>query len=311
MSLHIYSSQVFKFEKLTIMTKMLTQSAVSHHLGHGAVMRSLLAGLERLKVPYNFDPSIDKVGDVLLVTTQFDGEAIQQALLLKRKGCVKKLLFGPNFFPKNANHPELDVFLVASEPMIRDCQKKEPELGLRCRVWPSGVDPDFWEVKDTDKQKNSNKVLIYVKRNNMYDSVAKIVEKYGWRPIKIIYKPVPTRREIKYKMHEYKHLLSECRFAIFLSSSETQGIALLEAWASDVPTFPWNPKDTVQGSCPYLNAQLGRDWKNLSELENLLRSMDKLLSRCSPRKWVLENMTDEISVKILVGIINDCFCDEN
>jgi len=63
----------------------------------------------------------------------------------------------------------------------------------------------------------------------------------------------------------------------------------------------------VQGSCPYLNDQVGRDWRNLSELETLLQSMDKLLPQFSPREWVLTHMTDEISVRILIEIINDLF----
>ena len=33
-----------------------------------------------------------------------------------------------------------------------------------------------------------------------------------------------------------------CLLAVFLSSSESQGIALAEAWSMNVPTFVWNPK---------------------------------------------------------------------
>lgn len=304
-SLSIYSFHELKFEKLTIMTRPLSQEPVAKPGGHASVMRSLIAGLEYLQVPYNLDPSIDEIGDVLHVTTQFSKDAVQQALAFKREGRVKKLLFGPNFFPSNANHPEVDIFLVPSGPMIKDCQKKSPSLTSHCRVWPSGVDPDYWQPNDEIMQKESKKVLLYLKKNkNLWKPVEQLVRKYGWEPVRLIYQ---VDNRCKYRLSDYRNNNLECRFAIFISSSETQGIALVEAWASNLPTFPWNPRNSVQGSCPYLNDQLGRDWKSLSELENLLQSMDELLPTFAPREWVLENMTDEVSVKILIGIINDLF----
>jgi len=95
-------------------------------------------------------------------------------LALKREGRVKKLLFGPNFFLTVANHPEVDVCLVPSEPMIRVCQKKVPALAARCRVWPAGVDPCYWQPTDRITQKESKKFLVDMYKYRLSDYIKRL-----------------------------------------------------------------------------------------------------------------------------------------
>ena len=81
----------------------------------------------------------------------------------------------------------------------------------------------------------------------------------------------------------------------------------------NIPTFVWNPKNPITyvgytyktiSSSPYLTDCLGKDWKTLQELENLIKSVPHLLTTFSPREWVLHNMSDEIFASTILNTIN-------
>ena len=111
----------------------------------------------------------------------------------------------------------------------------------------------------------------------------------------------------KYDHKTWKNLLNQAAFAVFLSESESQGIALGEAWAMNVPTLVWNPKPKkLNGryfpsvdSAPYLTPETGISWKTENEFHNELNGFMKK-KQFNPRKWILENMTQEISTKLFI-----------
>lgn len=293
------------FEKLTILTKPTDGLYVAWE--HNAVMRSLKEGLAYLDVPFNYNPhSIGDISDVVLVPCNHN--ALIQAINLKKQGRIKKLFVGPNFYPHEVNYPQVDAYLVPSSWVIQFANDDCPSLVPRCKVWYAGIDKDFWKLANDD-YKYSQNVLVYWKTENIEfcNAIEKLLRDYGWNPVRIKYG--------SYTIEQYKNILKNCRFAVVISRSESQGLALAECWAMDVPTFPWNPKSaTILGcqcdyvsSCPYLNDQLGKDWKTLSELEAILQSIDIYLSSYTPREWVMTHMTDEASVEKLIGLINDEF----
>jgi hypothetical protein len=312
----VYSLIVFhiyllaeNFEKLTI----LTRPTYSMQIGweHHAVMRSLLRGLNSLNVSYNYNPStVNAIGDVVLVTSNHD--ALKQAVALKKQGRIKKLFVGPNFYPYEVDFPEVDVYFVPSEWVIMFAQSNCRHIVPRCKVWYGGVDPDYWSPGCALNDKSRN-VLVYWKTESasFCEAIEDVLRKYGWNPIRLRYG--------YYKHEQLKEILQNCRFAVFISASESQGLALAECWSMNVPTLPWNPKSVVilgsrcnfVSSCPYLTAHTGVYWQNLSELETILQTIDKYLSICSPRKWVLDSMTDEISVDCLIKIINKALVKES
>ena len=113
-------------------------------------------------------------------------------------------------------------------------------------------------------------------------------------------------------MDEYKKLLTKCQFAVFLSESEMQGMALAESWAMNVPTLVWNPMQCSSGgvffrtsSAPYLTEVLGDSWKTVEELESLLDQFPDKLKTYSPRAWTKKNLTDEASVCQLLEIFSN------
>lgn len=275
--------------------------------GPGSVARSLIEGLKVLNVPYEIGIS-SNTDNVDVVLVQENHRMLDLARRLKKAGLVKCLVVGPNFYPDEVNFPEVDIHIVPSESIITYCQDVAPELVSRCRVWPAGVDVSYWSPI-SDEYRYSKNVLVYWKTEgeDFCNLVESKVRKYGWNPIRLRYGG--------YTQPQYKQLLSQCRFAVFISRSESQGIALAECWSMDIPTLAWNPHEAYVRahvynylvSCPYLNENLGADWKTIDELEGLLFASHTILEATSPREWVLQYMSDEASVRRLIDTINEFF----
>lgn len=297
------------FERLTILTAPLGGGSA----GHPAVMRSLLTGLTQAGVPFNYNPSrLDDVGDAVAVIA--DTLALKQAIAWKKSGRIKTLVGGPNLVvvPTEANSiiksPELQMFLSPSQWPMDFWREVDPTIRLTIGIWPAGVDETFWQPSNHDKSNNKN-VLIYCKAQsdgpNFYAQVEQHIRSHGWNPIRITYG--------SYGQQQYKDVLDQCRFAVFLSRSESQGLALAESWAMNVPTLVWNPgSNLIAGrifngvsAAPFLTASTGLFWKNFDDLVALLQQFDAWYPQCNPRQWVLENMTDKISAHILLDLINN------
>jgi len=305
-ALAIITSQTRCGNKITV----LTDKIGGRSLGHKAVTRSLLAGLRKLNINFNHNPkSINEVGKTVIVLANVN--ALRQAIQLKRQGKIKKLLVGPNIMVRSDEHgsimasKEVDICIVPSYWVQVAYEEDAPALIGRIRSWPAGVNTEYWEPLKK-RNENSRNVLVYVKHKqgqSIYKPVANFLKKHNWTPIRIDYG--------KYNHDQFKAVLSKSKFAVFISKSESQGIALAEAWSMDVPTLVWNPgnvtiqgrKYTISSSCPYLNDQLGIDWKNLEEFEKIIKNLDEKLEIFSSRQWVLKNMSDEGCARLMLEII--------
>jgi|SaaInlLV_10m_DNA_2_1039722.scaffolds.fasta_scaffold33721_1 hypothetical protein len=271
-----------------------------------AVKESLIKGLNKLNINFNYNPKYMRdINNTVVVLSGID--ALKQAIKLKRKGKIKKLLAGPNLvvLPREHNRilgaKEIDVCIVPSEWVKIAYEEDEPNLIGKIKIWPVGIDEVFW----MPQSKKTNNVLIYEKAcsKNIVSAVKKILSKYNHNII-----------HIKYNSHTqetFKTILDKSSLAIFLSNVESQGIALTESWAMNVPTIVFNPQELTiydkqyssVSSCPYLTKQTGADWKTLSEFENIIKNIDSFIDQFSPRKWVLEHMTNKICAKNLLAII--------
>ena len=279
------------------------------YTGHPAVTRSLITGLKKLGAEFNYNPKkIKEVGETVVVLS---GVAVlRQAIKLKRCGKIKKLLAGPNLMVVSTEFnnillvKEIDICLVPSDWVRIAYEEDSPALAGRIKSWPAGVDENYWHP---DNALPRNKILVYQK-NAPEELAKKILEKLkslNFEAIEIIYN--------KYKAEDFKKALSESSLAIFLSLSESQGIALQEAWAMNVPTLCWQPSElTINGrkystfsSCPYLSESTGKSWQTIDELENMLIDYKNTKTLFTPRSWVESNLTDELSVHKLLKIIND------
>ena len=262
----------------------------------------------------NFNINIDQLdlikSNVVVVS---DLEAGLQAYDLKSKTKIKTLMVGPNIVGNPYTHdafiswPHIDAFLSPSLWPAQTMVRLLPTLEGRIRIWFAGIDENYWRPELAFAQKNNKAVLIYRKTHpELCDAVEKILREHGFT--------VSTVSYGSYNHDEFKNKLSRCCFAVFISSSESQGIALAEAWSMDVPTLVWNPGQSVQyegiewnnvTSCAYLNPWVGKDWKTVEDLESLLKNFEIDATPYHPRRWVLLHMTDKISAEVLIHFIRE------
>lgn len=277
--------------------------------GHPGVTRSIYNGLRKLQINFNINPLYSEIGSVIFC---LDGiNKLREAIQLKRMNRIKRLIVGPNMVGRMSDEnyiilsPEIDIYLTPSQWNWIGNLQDAPSLEKNMLIWPVGVDTDFWKCENHRLQQTSPHVLVYWKTEPETFCVAieNLLKKYNWQPIRIKYG--------SYIRDDYKKCLSKVNFAVFISRSESQGIALAECWAMNVPTLVWNPGelftynrwyDPVSAS-PYLTDATGKDWKELYQLEELLKAFKLIRYRFEPRQWVLNNMTDEICITKLFEII--------
>lgn len=276
--------------------------------GHSAVNRSIQRGFELSHIPFNWNPSNENVYSTVIVLA---GERyVRNAIVLKEKGIIKKLFVGPNIFVRSSDgggimgHPAVDRCIVPSDWVRIAYQEDNPTLIGRIAVWAAGIDELYWQP-ESPKSNETKNVIVYWKTESEFliKEIELCLRLYQWNPIVIRYG--------HYTQHYYKQLLENAAFAVFVSVSESQGLALAECWAMDVPTLVWDPQYlaahgrvySVATSCPYLSDTTGTRWKTIHDFECLLQHIYAKLSLFSPRSWVLENMTDLVAIQKLVEII--------
>ena len=286
--------------------------------GHYAVTRSLVEGLNKIGYKgFNYRPKSEReLADHVHVLAGV--ETLRYAIGLKKAGKIKRLTAGPNVVVFSTDYDSLiaddaiDLYLQPSQWAADLHIKLEPKMERRCLSWPAGIDMEAYKVANS--KRDGKKVLIYHKdeSDQFCYRVDYLLRKNGYTPTVVRYG--------HYKLEEYIKTLSECSFCVVIARQESQGIYLAEAWAMDVPTicfephyYKWKYGDFAYeeaeniSTCPYLTEKTGCTFMELSELEEILRSMDTYRSKFAPREWVLENMTDEVCAKAFlrcVGILN-------
>eukprot|EP00656_Telonema_subtile_P035879 TRINITY_DN39830_c0_g1_i2.p1 TRINITY_DN39830_c0_g1~~TRINITY_DN39830_c0_g1_i2.p1 ORF type:complete len:384 (+),score=72.97 TRINITY_DN39830_c0_g1_i2:92-1243(+) len=213
--------------------------------------------------------------------------------------------------PKEVVDPRLG-FYIAPSPWVADELRNDPSYppnSVRARVLVSGVDTAYWAPTKAKEEKKKKKTVVLYRKGKSGDAqgaseVVATLETKGWRVTQVTYGSYTAKR--------WKELLGEAKAAVFMTDTESQSIALAEAWAMDVPSFVYelNPHHPLfvysrwqyfANEAPYLNYLNGARWNHVDGLLNLLNSMDQKLLR--PREYVLNTMTDAISVKnVLMAI---------
>jgi hypothetical protein len=278
------------------------------YAGHQAVDRSINAGLTQLNVPFNYNPKqLREVAQHVHVLASID--ALKMAIDLKRNGKIKRLTAGVNLVISSADHggiiasPEIDTYTVNS-PWIKDFYIRE-NLALKDRVeiWYAGIEHEYWDLKKKLIDKEKPRFLFYLKRPEyiLVDECTGILQQHGFEYATIEYG--------KYSLGQLKQSLAETDFAVYFVEQESQGIALFEIWASNTPTFVWNPgywqyqyKNFRSSSAPYLSDATGQFFRDRIEFENLVSSKANP-EGYAPRKWIQEHGSDKKAAEIFLKAI--------
>lgn len=276
--------------------------------GHFALVRSVVEGLRAIGAEFTFNPGrVAEVGGVVYAPAN---EALTQAIAWKTSGRIQRLVAGPTnaFNPHECDdlilHSAIDRLIVASD-WVRDLYRQEvPELADKLRVAPAGIDPEYWRPRP---RAGAGGVLVYQKDVDeaTIAAVCRHVTDAGLAP--------RVFRYGQYLREEFKAALDQCSLAIFLSTFETQGLALAETWAMDVPTLVWDPQEETEwrgfrfragSSAPYLTPTTGQTWKTIPELAALLAA-GRDRARFAPRAWVLDHMTDAVCARALYRVLTE------
>ncbi len=282
---------------------------------HAGVVHSLHRGLRSFSYPYNFNPkSLDRIFPIVLVTNNI--AALIEAISWKKEGRIQFLIAGPNFEPFSQPEflsKEVDCIIAASDWYKEKLERCFPQVQGKVVVWPAGVDVNYWKPISCPQIRRASKVVLLYWKTEPIEwirSIEGLLLEKGYLPLRIQYR--------FYTPEAYRHLLAISRFSVFVSAHETQGIALAEAWAMDVPTLVWNPKkdpvyhgDSICSSAPYLCAELGNDWQSLDQLKNLVDAFETLSLSYRPRQWVLKELSDEASVTKFMQILRNRLCSGN
>lgn len=276
--------------------------------GPDAVLLSLLYGLKNINFSFKHNPKIKEInsGDIVFVNNSID--ALKLAIEEKKKGNFKKLIAGPNLvvtpndFDGIINSKEIDLILQPSEWVKNFYLSISPNLEDKIKIWPAGV---FVPKNQINTKKE--RILIYFK--NCSDS----------RLLDVILNEMKIKKEQydilfygKFKQKEYYKLLEKAKFMIYISNSESQGLALQEAWARNVPTLVWNSSVFKYGdykwwdnkiSAPYLTQELGLFFKDSVGFKNKLAFFLEKHSTFSTAEYVQNNLSDTKSAENFLELI--------
>jgi hypothetical protein len=286
----------------------------SPYPGHYALVRSVVEGLRAIGADFNFNPQ--RLSDVARVVYAPANEALRQAVALKRRGRIDYLVAGPvnALFVDECDGilqtAEIDRLIVAHE-WATEFFRDAPALRAKSRACPCGVDTEVWKPSEGAGRKNV--ALVYWKGGDetFCEQVERIVQACGLEPRRL---RSVLGEHARFRPADYRALLDRSAIGVFLSTFETQGLALAEAWSMDVPTVVWDPRGPAQwrgrtfeskSSAPYLTPATGRPWRTIDELEPVLRAALDDRASFRPREWMMANMTDAICSAALFDIIRE------
>lgn len=283
----------------------------SPYPGHYAVTRSVVEGLRAIGADFNFNPA--SFSELARIVYAPANEALMQAIGLKRQGAIDFLVAGPvnAFFADECNSimlsPAIDLAIVAHEWMI-DFYRETPELARKSRACPCGVDVEFW--KPTGARKGPACVVYWKSGDERFcEEVEATVKRAGLEPVRV---RSGHGKHNLFKPAELRAVLDRAAISVFLSTFESQGIALAEAWAMNVPTVVWDPRSSAEwlgrrfkseSSAPYLTPSTGLAVRDAADIGGALGQALANLDTFQPRGWVLEHMTDAVCSRKLYELI--------
>ncbi|MCK9273392.1 hypothetical protein M0P65_07690 [Candidatus Gracilibacteria bacterium] len=295
----LFDLKFYSSEFLTFLKKITKKQR-----GPEAVIASAIRGFEELHVVYKINPKLKEINNSTVWVIK-DYRTLKLAIELKKMGVIKKLLAGPiiSVLPEDHNsillNKNIDKIIFPSQWPKDFFVYKYPFLKNKIETCPAGVDSNIYKPQEKEFD-----FLIYNKnKEEISEKIIEILEKKNLTYKKIEYG--------KFKPGKYYNLLNKTKFLIYLSNSESQGIALNEAWAANVPTFVLkNTKWQYQGntwqddkiSAPYLTEETG----GFFEVENMENDLNTFLNKektFKPREYSLNHFSDKIVTQKIIDII--------
>jgi hypothetical protein len=273
--------------------------------GQGRVFLNLVAGLERLHLPYRINEysHARRHPDELCCV-------LGKRHVLDREGWRNPLLVGPCIHDHPLDDPRLlDRFqvrrILVPGPWMREMCR--PAWGGAVHAWPVGIDTEHWRpasnpVKTLD-------VILYNKIRWDHDRreaelLAPIRSELQRRGLKFA-----EIRYGHYRPEDFRSALRSARAMVFVCEHETQGIAYQEALSSGVPILAWDHagewldptfhphrvRFSPISSVPYWDDRCGEKFATAADFPAALDQFQARLARgvLAPRDYILDHLTLE------------------
>lgn len=286
-----------------------------HFSGMELVVKNFQIGLERKNISYNFNKysfTIKKGEKIICFGLGENG----LSGIGKNNPIIAAIGFPmPHEIPDLCERYNVKRYLQHSEWVLNLAKSAGLYPDSVFDTWSAGIDTIEWQ--DTGNLRKDIDVLIYNKlywSDRDYNSELLLPITEYLKANGIIYEIVQYG---KYLKNDYKKLLSRSSSLLFLSAHESQGFAYLEALASNVPVFAWNPGvwlDPVRfnynrplvpaTSVPFFDVNCGDTFIDISEFyRNFPVFLEKTKQgEYSPRGYILDNLTIEKSTEKMLAI---------
>lgn len=284
--------------------KSLVRNTFLFSRGPAAVSESLVTGLRQLNYSFKHNcvsegesyESIGVLGDI---------GALRWAINAKRSGKVKRLVAGPNLcvlptdFGGILMDDAIDKVIVPCQ-WVKDiyqqygCEKFKSKIV----IWPAGVNIPS-EFVD---HKTKKRALIYKKNvpEKILSTVKCGLEGRDWEYEIVQYG--------KFRQLEYWKKLEKAKVLIYLQESESQGLAIFEAWARNVPVFAWESgiytapdgkKACGKISVPYLSSMNGDSFSGENDFLFKFIEFEEKINSFKARDYVKDFTYQESARKYL------------
>jgi len=285
--------------------KILYIKSGMHHKNHNAI-------INYKKINFYISDNINILNSIDL--SEYDSVYIPSHPIDVNKYPNTKFIFGPHFsvFPEN-NQMNLIrgnnvVYIQPSEWVAKFWRESHITSNIRIESLPFGVDTEkFVNIYPIYKRE---KVFIYYKRRNPQE-LQFLKSFLQSKNINVTIFNYVT----KYSEEEFINYLKESKFGIWLSAHESQGFALEESLACNVPLLVWNVSSLNQEfgsrydnipatSIPYWDNRCGEHFTNANELPNVFAKFITNLNNYKPREYILENLSFDKCEEKLINLIN-------
>ena len=228
-----------------------------------------------------------------------------------QKYSKKHALIGPNIWEAPSEKPDVaryfNDFIVPSEWVKQKHLCEDLLQDKNIHVWSGGIETDIWVPSTTKKDIDC---LLYFKNrdNEEYQRVIEIL-----RNLKLSGISNATVFEYgKYREDEFHNAVSRSKMAVLCTNTESQGYAYMQILSAGVPCVVFNKSTLVSRdgstswpatSVPYFDSRCGiiQDEINKMAFEQFF----DLSSQFSPRDYILENHTIEISTSNYLRLLKN------
>jgi glycosyltransferase involved in cell wall biosynthesis len=262
------------------------------------VFENLKKGLDKIGYPYVINRDLRATSRIWI----HDNTAALRFVDDKRARAV----IGPNLYVMPSDIPEnvipSNALYVHPSEWAADLWKEEGFSSCSLSYWPVGIDTD--DFAPSGQPVRERKVLVYHKERDpqgLVDILGALHER------KLEYRLIIYGQ---YSEAEYREALSGTSFVIWHGRHESQGIALQEALACDVPMLVCDVASLLEAHCcpyqfperlrafpvtaaPYFDGRCGMVTREPDRFPEALDLFLQELGSYSPREYILDRLSLE------------------